>query len=996
MHKAFINSYRYLKNHKIIGLILLGVYLLIMLFFVSKLQLSSDISSLVPASDEKAELKKVLETAGLSNTLMVSISAKDKTVSPDSLVVYANQLTGQLESDFGNYIYDIKGRIPQEDLRQIYGFVYENLPVFLDKQDYEQLSERLYPDSIRKRLASGYRQLMTPTGFVTKDYFLKDPLSITNLGLSKLQELQVSENFSLYNNYLITNDRQHILLFISTAYSVSDSDKNEKFLEGVEQVVTKLNSEFSSVQADYFGEMMYNLASSQQIGRDIWFSLLVATGIILILLVFLFRNIFIPLILFLPIVMAAFSALAILAVLKENVPFLSFGIGALVLGICLDYPLHIILQYRKTLHIQKLYGEIVKPSMLSSLSIAVVFLCLTFLKIEALSILGLFVALSVLLSSILSLILVPWLIDFKIQGPDQSFFLDRFSIKDYSRLRTLVYLILGISAISIFLFNNVEFEKDFSEVNYQPEELKKTERKVEGLAGRLGKTIYMVAYGNRIDDALQENSDLYDRLKLMKEEGEIRNFSSIGGVILSTLTQNERIEAWETFWNEARRDSLRSNLVEISGEYGFKTESFDRFYSLLDQDFENLDLDDYKEAGSFYLSDFISEGAQVSTVNSAVSLPRDNVEDFLSVFEGREGILAIDNKAINKLFLKGLKNDFNEVLLLTLVIVFILMLIFYRSLEISLFTIFPVIVTWLCTFGMLVPLQIQLNVFNMVFSTFVLAFSLAYSIFMTRACLMEYEYGTKGLKFYGNSILLAGITNMFAIGALFFAGHSALNSIPLPSLIGAFFALAVSFVLQRGIFRKLVLDRVEIGEPPYFFKQVLRVNTRKQPSESEKLYRKGAVLSNYRYKSVFEDVRKKFRACREKMLRLSRYINENEQVSIINSEYGILPLFLSYKFDTIDIQVLERVDESRQIAKNTPQSRKKNIRYYANLDELPPTGVYIIHGNYEDSEALINFIKPHVQKFILVDSDFPHRWLLDMNFEIVYRQNNILVLQKAE
>ncbi|MCP9200462.1 MMPL family transporter [Gramella sp. GC03-9] len=996
MHKAFYNSYRYLKSHKRTGFLILFVYLLITGYFAWNIQLEEDITSLIPSGGEQENLKKVLRTTNLSDKLIISISAENENVSPDSLVSYAEALTGKLESNLDDYILDIKGKIPPNDLRQIYGFVYENLPIFLNEKDYNEISNRLYADSIRARIGSGYRQLMSPTGFVTKDYFLRDPLSLTNLGLSKLQELQVGENFGLYNNYLITNDRKNILLFVDAAYPSSETDKNEEFLQGLDSIVNDLNGRYPEVETSYFGGMMYSIANASRIKQDIRLSLGIAGSILLLLLIFFYRKIYVPLILFIPSIVSGITAIALLSLVKGSVSAISLGIGSILLGITLDYSLHTLTHYRNNRDVSKLYRDITKPVLMSSITTAVAFLCLVFLNSEALTDLGIFAAVSVIFSSILALLLVPLLYVPPSEDYKQNTFLDKIASVEYSRFRPLIYLILGIWLVSVFLFNNVSFNDDLSRINYQPEELMELERKVEGLAGREGKTIYMVAYGNNIDEALQENSRLYDRLNELEKEAEIRNFSSIGGVILSTATQNDRIENWTSFWNPKRADSLKTHLVNISGDYGFRPESFRRFYSLLEQDFENIDLDDYKDAGSLYLSDFISEDENIATVTSTVNLAEENTSEFLSEFEGVEGVLALDRKAMNQVFLGDLKDQFNKLVLFSLLAVFIILLIAYRSIEISLFTLLPILVTWICALGIMVLLDIEFNILNIIISSFIFGLGLDYSIFITNACLQEYETGKKELQTYQTSILISVITTMLGMGALIFAKHPALKSVSVVSIIGIISAVSISFILQRAIFRKLILERVENGESPYFLKQFIRSKAAKYPTESEKLYKKWAVLSNYRYKSIYGEVRKRFRASREKFLRVSRYLNEKDRVTVINSGYGILPLFLSYKFSEIEIHAFEGDLELLEIAKATPRSKITEIEFYPELGSLPPSEIFIIQGNVTNAQPLIEFMKPHARKVIIIDSEFPNRWLLDLNFEIVYRQNNILVLQKAE
>ena len=979
-----------------IGFSVLILYAALISFFAWNITLEEDITKLIPSGEKQELLKKILKEADFSDKLIVSISAESENANPDSLVVYANELTDILEDDFSEYILEIKGKVPEKDINQVYNFVYGNLPIFLNESDYQEIENRLYRDSIQDRISSGYRQLMSPTGFVTKDYFLNDPLNFTNLGLAKLQELQVGDNFSIYKNYLITKDKKNIILFLDPAYPASETNKNEIFIRSLEEKVAVLNSNYVTVDANYFGGVLYSLANANRIKKDIQITMGIAISLLLLLLIFFYRKIYVPILLFLPSFLAGISAIASLSIFKGSVSAISLGIGAILLGVTLDYALHILTHFRNNRDVEQLYRDITKPVLMSSVTTAIAFLCLVFVRSEALNDLGIFAAISVILSSLFALILIPLFYNPGSEYAEQSTFLDKIASIDYSKVKPLVIAVIAVFFISLFFFNKVEFNNDLSKLNYQPSEIKEVEEKVEGLAGRSGKSVYMVTYGNTVDEALQQNSKLYHNLRDFEEEGLIDNFSSIGGVIHSTTTQTEKIENWSSFWTPSKKDSVRSDLITVSSEYGFRPETFGNFYDQLDTEFATIGLNDYKNAGSLYLSNFISEGDELATVTSTVSLQEENTEEFLSYFEGEPGVFALDRKAMNQSFLGNLRADFNKLILISLFAVFIVLLISYRNLELSLFTLLPIAVTWICALGIMAILDIEFNILNIIISTFIFGLGLDYSIFITNACLHEYETGRSELRTYQTSILISVITTLLGMGALIFAQHPALRSVSVISIIGVITAVAVSFVLQRAIFRKFILSRVESGKAPIYLKRLGDFKGRITNSESEKLYRKRAVLDNYRYKSIYPEVRKKFRIVREKNLRISRYIEDGESITVINSGYGIIPLFLSYKFETSEIHALEDDKTSRDISKGTARANSSNILFYSEIEEMPKTGIYVIHGNYHEEKALKELIGKNANKVIFIDSDLTNRWLLDLNFEIIYRQNNILVYRKVD
>lgn len=111
--------------------------------------------------------------------------------------------------------------------------------------------------------------------------------------------------------------------------------------------------------------------------------------VLLILLIYYFRNFFTPIIVFLPTVFSVLLALLVLYFIKDKISAISLSVGAILIGITIDYALHILTHYKHNNNIEELYKEITQPIILSSATTAVSFLCLVFVRSEALKDLGL-------------------------------------------------------------------------------------------------------------------------------------------------------------------------------------------------------------------------------------------------------------------------------------------------------------------------------------------------------------------------------------------------------------------------------------------------------------------------------------------------------------------------------------------------------------------------------------------------------------------------------
>ncbi len=574
MYRIFLKIYNYLNSRRVSGIFLFILFLAVSLFFISKLRFEEDISRLLPAGERQDILKKVLDETEFSDKVIITISAKNKEASPDELTRQAEKLVDSLKFSFGNYVEEIQGKVAEENVLEVYDFVYANLPVFLNSSDYNEIENRIQPDSIRERVKGNYKNLISPTGLVTKEFLFKDPLSITTLGLEKLRELQVGEGFELHNDFITTADKQHVLLFLNPKNPSSETAENQKFANKLESLANSLNHENTNIKIDYFGGFLYGIANAEQIKKDIQLTLGIAVSILLVLLIIFYRRILVPLILFIPSVLGALLALTALYFIREEVSAISLGMGAILLGISLDYALHILTHYRNNNDIKKLYHEITKPVLMSSCTTAIAFLCLLFIKSEALKDLGIFAAVGVLGSSVFALILIPLLYKAP-ENPEnlKKGWLDKLAAVRFYKKTPLVGALIFLFIAGLFFFGKVQFNSDISKLNYEPENLKKTEKNVMNIAGRAAKSVYLVSYGNSMDEALFTNNELYENLRELKENDEIETFSSIGGVVLSSETQSRRIDNWDKFWAPEKKNEVEKHLVEASSAYGFKPET---------------------------------------------------------------------------------------------------------------------------------------------------------------------------------------------------------------------------------------------------------------------------------------------------------------------------------------------------------------------------------------------------------------------------------------
>jgi len=153
--------------------------------------------------------------------------------------------------------------------------------------------------------------------------------------------------------------------------------------------------------------------------------------------------------------------------------------------------------------------------------------------------------------------------------------------------------------------------------------------------------------------------------------------------------------------------------------------------------------------------------------------------------------------------------------------VVIVLLFFFKRIELVTITIIPIALTWLVTIGLMGIFGLSFNIFNIIISTFIFGLGVDYAIFMTNGLIREYETGDRHLSIYRTSILLSVITTILGVGVLIFAKHPALHSIALVCLLGIFAAMIITFVIQPILFRGVITNRAKNGFAPLEFRKTV-------------------------------------------------------------------------------------------------------------------------------------------------------------------------------
>ena len=813
MGTLFLSIYKLVNKNKIFAIVLLFIMLGVSGFYISKLKFVEDITKVLPESETIDQMNFVFNNSKFMDKVVFNISINDTTAepNPDELIKFTKTFTDSLNVKFDSTcIESIRTEVDQQAMMTIYDTLYNNLPLFLNDNDYARLDTILQPENIRKTVASNFKSIISPAGMITRKMVQKDPFSISFMVLNKFKGFQVNNNFELYNNFIISKDKRNLIFFLLPAQPKNSAVNNKLFTE-VDNLINRLNkTKFKNIKVEYFGSAVVAVGNSNRIKLDIIYTVGITLFVLIFLVTWFFHRLLSFVFVMIPVVLGAIVSLAFIYIIKGEVSAISLGIGSVLLGVSVDYSLHIFSHLRDNSTIENTIKELSTPIIISSFTTVSAFLTLFFVNSEALHDLGLFAAISVFSASVFTLTILPHLIKVGTkQSKKNTTILDNIAKVELHKYKLIIYGIIILSIIFLFFSKNVGFNANMMENNYMSEKVKKAEANINKLTSIANRTVFFVSSGKTFDDALYNNEMLFNKLDSLKEAGIIANSVSINTLAKPKAVQLQAIKKWKQFWS-TRADTTKKYLIEYGKQFGFKETTYNKFYDLINKNFEPLNFENFTAFNELFLNDYSIKTDTAKYFINIVKFNDDkNVNNVEALFSNSDKIWTIDKQNITNKLVQILKDNFNKLMTFSLLIVFLILLIAFGRIELTIITMLPILISWLWITGIMGIFNLHFNIVNIIIVTFVFGLGVDYSVFIMNGLLYKYKYGIGDLKTYRVSVIISVITTLLGIGALIFAKHPALRSIALLTIIGISSVVFITFTILPMLFNWLVYNKSE-------------------------------------------------------------------------------------------------------------------------------------------------------------------------------------------
>jgi uncharacterized protein len=816
MANLFLYIYSYFATHRKIFFTVFLFLFGITGFFAMKIKPEEDISKILPKDRQSEKLDEILKNARFADKLVLMVSMKDSThSSPETLAVFSDSFAAYIRHQYPELIRSVDEQVSDSLAPQLMQIVTDHLPVFLEPTDYRRMDSLEDPGRLKEILTRDLQILSSPAGFIMKSFISKDPVGLGGAAIKKIRQLQYDENFDLYDGHILSRDERYMLLFVSPAFPADNTGKNSQLLNGIDHIITRLQSQgFNSVQADYFGAVAVAAGNAAQLRKDSILTLGITALFLILFISWYFKKKRAPFLILLPVILGALFSLSIIYWIKGTISVIALAAGSIVLGIAINYSLHVYNHFRHRRDMRAVLEDLVFPLTIGGLTTIGGFLCLQFVQSEILKDLGLFAAFSLIGASLGSLIFLPHLIadpDLKtnsVRTSERDSWILRLANYHPEKNKWLLGAIFILTIVFAFFVNRVGFDQDMMHMNYMPENLRKAESTLNKINAYSLRSVYLVTDADNLEAALKRQASVNNRIDTLQQKNVIKKSSGVFQLLISDSLQKQRILYWNRYWTTGKQSGLLKKLIAAGDSIGFRASAFDPVTAMLVKNYQPLDQSETNILRNGFANDYIIERKNQVSLISLLKVEPEDKKQVYQAFSGVPDVTVIDKQYLTSKLLDIVTADFNQIGWMVSLLVFFVLLLTYGRIELALVSFIPMVIAFIWILGIMGLAGLQFNIVNIILSALIFGLGDDYSLFIMDGLLQEYKTGKENLSSYKSSIVLSAITTLAGLGVLIFAKHPALRSIALISITGILSVVLIAQVLIPFFFDFLIRDRI--------------------------------------------------------------------------------------------------------------------------------------------------------------------------------------------
>lgn len=773
----------------LIRLCWLIVLFLALLQVIFNTQLQTDIASFMPAgrNDEQRQLLDEFQRGSAARLWLIAVTANaDQPVNSDQIISQSQQLAQNLrQSDLFSAV--LNGPAAMDDAQSQKLFSYRYL---LDKSI---TADSFSVAELNKALLLQLEEMTSPFSSFSKRLLVSDPTAAMQ---------RISGNLEGYQSSLETTNRvwysskdKRALLIASSKEQGSDIDAQEKAYYVIKTAFELSNRDLNSSLL-VSGSPLFAVAARERIRQESRLLSFAAGLFMLVFMLLVFRSATAVLLTMLPLAGGLLIATALVSLLYGSIHGITLAFGITLLGVAIDYPVHLLMQAKKESSLQQAAVRIWPVLKLGVLTTALGYGAMIWTNFTGLSQLGMFSFVGLLSAAIITRTLLPLL---NKQLPGQSTVPQAVSGLMMNRcgLKVAAIAIVGMIVVSfINLLNNDSFppvgvwSHDIADLSPVPAELLRRDRMLRSIIGAPEAASMIRVEANDVEGVLQKQEQLKPILIEAIRKGYLVHSQSAADLLPSIDTQQFRQSLLPD------KQTLTQRLHDALHGLPFRAEKFEPFVEAVTQTKSLLPLgpDDLRgTVAGAALQGLLSTTQEQSSKGASgvvrlTGLKEPRALEALVNEAGLPQVTFINIKAGTSELMDEFRLEMLSRVAWVAAVIMLVLLVGLRNVRQSIKVISPVVLAVM--FSALVPLWLgeSLNIFHLVSLLLVTGLGLDYALFFNSAANDSSDAGT---IFY--SLIICSTSSLIVFAMLAFSEIPVLHAIGVTVASGVVAAFVLSW-----------------------------------------------------------------------------------------------------------------------------------------------------------------------------------------------------------
>lgn len=693
-------------------LIWLIVMSLMITYLSLHLRITDDIGQFMPDANHDSQLQALMsevQNGPVATTLMLRLSgAKDSELARLSTQLRQSLL---LQSDVFQNVRNSNTSFDLNALNPLFPYRY----LLIDSLNWNQ-------QALKEMLEQRLVDLRSGAGAITGNFITNDP----QLSFMKyLHKLFNSEGPIEKHGVWFDKEKQSVLLLVSVSSDSLDLDVMQRAEDDIRQTFSSL-AQTSSIQLEISGPGVMAVHVRSTIEQVI--NNLSMFMIILLIIVFAiaYRSMYALLLAGIPLLSAVTVSLVATQAIFHEVHGIVLAFGVTLLGVCLDYPLHLFSHLRSNESPSLSLNRIWPTLLLSGASTIIAYMALFGSGFNGLSQLAVFAACGLTTALLVTRYILPYWVSPARVNPR----LFALNIGLSPGKKIFIVILLLCMPVLIMLQSDNFWETSIDAISPIPASARDNDRKLRHDLNAPEVSHVFVQSGESIEKTLQSSEYISRQLRELQDLGIISSVWSPSQILPSVQQQRHRQQLLPT------KQELSSNLEGALSGLPYRQTAFEpwlesvatsRTLSPLEYDdiastpLANLLKQGLFQYGNMWISTIrVSDIRSIAEFNDWLDLNPKIKESHIEIKQATEHLLTEYRISTFERFL-------GIFLLLSIIIVF-----WSRSITRALWIMLPVTIGLLSGLAMPILLGAAINVFHLLALLLVLGMGLDYSLFFNR------------------------------------------------------------------------------------------------------------------------------------------------------------------------------------------------------------------------------------------------------------------------